>query len=176
MTFSATHTNFGLYLNSQKHTSTNRGHNPVWNATQRHLLFQPLILALWPVYFYRGAKKRGGGQEGKGRAASALRGLYLGSDPLSHSLDGLSVTVKASVYLPTLTTWRKALWCVGLGKSRHFHTHTKLLFVGHISNHTQWSNNFMHLLLSWTVNLLVALLMSDFQSMIYLGLLINFVH
>lgn len=68
MTFFTKHTNFGLHLNSQKHTSTNRGHSRVWNATQLHLLFQPPFLASWSVYFYRGVKKkkkRGGGQAGR---------------------------------------------------------------------------------------------------------------
>lgn len=52
-------------------------------------------------------KKKEGGR--KGRAESALRGLYLGNDPLSCSFDGLSVSMKASAYLSLLTTRRKAL-------------------------------------------------------------------
>lgn len=91
----------------QKYTGPNRGHSPAWNATQLHLLFQPLVLALWSVYFYRRVKKRERGR--KGRAVYALRELYLGSDPLSCSLDWLSVSMKATVYLLRITMWCKAL-------------------------------------------------------------------
>lgn len=74
-TFCTKHTNLGLYLNSQKHTSTNWGHSLVWNATQHHLLFQPLILALCSVYFYRGVKKK---KERESRAGREGQSLPLG--------------------------------------------------------------------------------------------------
>lgn len=58
------------------------------------------------LFLQRGEKKEG---DRKGRAVSALRGLYLGSDPLSCSLDGQSMSMKASGYLPPITRRHKSL-------------------------------------------------------------------
>lgn len=67
-----------MRLSSRTHPSGNRGHSPGRNATQLHSLFQPLILASWSVYFYRGEREREGGQEGKGSVSVCPQGAIFG--------------------------------------------------------------------------------------------------